>query len=376
MIKTFKYRIYPNKKQRAVIDHTLDLCRTLYNCGLEQRIKAYRQQRRSLNYYAQANELRELKGFHPEYRDIHSQVLQDVLRRVDRSFKNFFRRVKIGDKPGFPRYQGANRYHSLTYPQPGDNMIPTANTLYLPKMGKVKIKLHRPMQGRIKTLAISRINGKCYYACFAVEVDTVILPVAGKQVGIDVGVSSFVATSDGLLIEAPRTYRKTEKKLKTQQREVSRRKRGSNRRRKSIQRLVKTHEKIANQRKDIAHKTSRHLVNNYDLIAHEDLKIQNMVKNHHLAKSIQDSGWGMFFDILTYKAEEAGRKIIKVPPYNTSQICSGCGSLVKKSLAVRTHKCDCGLTLDRDINAARNILAIALKQGLDGAFGDSLAVAG
>jgi putative transposase len=375
MLKSYKYRIYPTTKQKVAIDNTVNLCRYLYNCGLEQRIRAYRQQRRNLNYYVQANELRGIKTFSPDFTQVHSQVLQDVLKRLDKSYQNFFRRVKQGDKPGFPRFQGYNRYHSFTYPQPGDNMVPTNGKLYLPKIGKVRINLHRELPGKIKTVTITKTNGK-HYACFSVEVDSIELIPTNKQVGIDVGVSSFVATSDGLLIEAPRTYRNTEKKLKTQQREVSRRKKGSNRRKKSVQRLSKTHEKIANQRKDIAHKTARYLVDNYDLIAHENLKIKNMVKNHHLAKSIQDSGWGLFFDVLAYKAEEAGRKVVKVNPYNTSQICSGCGSLVKKSLSVRTHKCDCGLTLDRDINAARNILATALKQGLDGAFGDGLAVAG
>jgi len=375
MLKTYKYRIYPTTKQKAAINSTIDLCRHLYNCGLEQRIKAYRQQRKNLNYYAQANELREIKEYLYGYKEVYSQVLQDVLKRLDKSYQNFFRRVKQGEKPGFPRFQGYNRYHSFTYPQPKDNMVPSGGKLYLPKIGKVKINLHRELPGKIKTITITKINGK-YYTCFSVEVDSIKLTPANKQVGIDVGITSFVATSDGLIIEAPRTYRNTEKRLRTQQREVARRKKGSSRRRKSVQRLAKTHEKIANQRKDIAHKTARYLVNNYDLIAHEDLRIQNMVKNHHLAKSIQDSGWGLFFDILAYKAEEAGRKVVKVNPYNTSQICSSCGKVVKKSLAVRMHKCDCGLILDRDINAARNVLAIALKQGSDGAIGDSFAVAG
>jgi putative transposase len=256
-------------------------------------------------------------------------------------------------------------------------MKPVDGKLYLPKIGHVKINLHRELPGEIKTVTITRQNGK-YYACFAVEIENRLLPMTGKQVGIDMGVSSYVATSDGLTIEAPRSYRKAEKKLKTIQREVSRRKKGSKRRKKSILQLAKAHEKVANQRKDIAHKVARHLVNNYDVIAVEDLRIKNMVKNHHLAKSIQDSGWGIFFNILAYKAEEAGRLVVMVNPHNTSQTCSGCGSLVKKTLAVRTHRCpECGLVLDRDVNAARNILAIALKTtGSDGAIGDSLAVAG
>jgi len=374
MLKTYRYRIYPNNRQKRIIDQTIELCRYLYNCGLEHRILAYRQRRASVYAYQQINELPGIKEVFPDYKNIYSQVLQDVLRRLDKTFSSFFRRVKTGEKPGFPRYKGENRYHSFTYPQPQENMIPANGKVYLPKIGKVKIKLHREIPGNIKTVTVTRRNGK-YYACFTVEVESVLLPKTGRTVGIDVGVSAFVATSDGLLVQSPQTYRKAEKSLKALQREVSRRKKGSNRRRKSVQKLASVHEKIANQRKDIAYKTARYLVNNYDLIAHEDLQIKNMVKNHHLAKSIQDSGWGMFFDILAYKAEEAGKQVVKVNPHNTSQICSGCGHIVKKTLAVRIHKCPhCGLELDRDINAARNILATALSiTGLDGAFGDSLA---
>lgn len=374
MLKTYRYRIYPNNRQKQIIDQTIELCRYLYNCGLEHRILAYRQRRASVYAYQQINELPGIKEVFPDYKNIYSQVLQDVLRRLDKTFSSFFRRVKTGEKPGFPRYKGENRYHSFTYPQPQENMIPANGKVYLPKIGKVNIKLHREIPGNIKTVTVTRRNGK-YYACFTVEVESVLLPKTGRTVGIDVGVSAFVATSDGLLVQSPQTYRKAEKSLKTLQREVSRRKKGSNRRRKSVQKLASVHEKIANQRKDIAHKTARYLVNNYDLIAHEDLQIKNMVKNHHLAKSIQDSGWGMFFDILAYKAEEAGKQVVKVNPHNTSQICSGCGHIVKKTLAVRIHKCPhCGLELDRDINAARNILATALSiTGSDGAFGDSLA---
>lgn len=377
MLKTYRYRLYPNKKQKQVIDHTIELCRSLYNCGLEQRIRAYRQRGVSVTAFQQINELPGIKEIFPEYQNVHSQVLQDVLRRLDKTFKAFFLRVKVGEKPGFPRFKGENRYHSFTYPQPKENMIPVNGKLYLPKIGRVKIKLHREIPGKIKTVTITRKNGK-YYACFAVKVEANPLPMTGKYVGIDVGVISFVATSDELLIEAPRSYRKAEKRLKTLQREVSRRKKGSNRRKKSVQKLARAHEKVANQRKDIAHKTARYLVDNYDLIAHEDLQVKNMVKNHHLAKSIQDSGWGIFFNILACKAAEAGRLVVKVPPRYTSQICSGCGALVKKTLAVRVHKCPyCGLELDRDVNASRTVLAAALKMlGLDGAFGDSLAVAG
>jgi len=373
MLKTYRYRLYPNKKQKQIIDNTIELCRHLYNCGLEQRIRAYRQNRISVTAFQQINELPGLKETFPEYQNVHSQVLQDVLRRLDKTFKAFFLRIKAGEKGGCPRFKGVTRYHSFTYPQPQENMLPSNGKLYLPKIGRVKIKLHRELPSKIRTITITRKNGK-YYACFAVEAEANPLPITGKYVGIDMGVISFVATSDGLLVQAPRSYRKAEKRLKTYQREVSRRKKGSNRRKKSVQKLARAHEKVANQRKDIAHKVARYLVDNYDFIAHEDLQVKNMVKNHHLAKSIHDSGWGVFFNILACKAAEAGRLVVKVPPQYTSQICSGCSTIVKKSLAERIHKCPhCGLELDRDINAARNILATALSiTGSDGAFGDSL----
>ncbi len=214
------------------------------------------------------------------------------------------------------------------------------------------------MTGKAKTITVTRQNDK-YYACFACEAEVAPLPKTNKAVGIDVGVTALVATSDGELIEAPKTYHKAEKRLKHLQREVSRRKKGSNRRKKSVRKLARAHEKVGNQRRDMAHKAARHLVDNYDLIAHEDLRVKNMVKNHRLAKSIQDAGWNLFFSILASKAVEAGRQVVKVPPAYTSQVCSNCGEIVKKSLAVRVHRCHaCGLVVDRDVNAARNILAL------------------
>lgn len=382
MRKTFKYRIYPKPHQAELIERTLELCRFLYNCALEHRIRAYKHSQQSISQYAQMSELPGIKAEIAEYREVHSQVLQEVIKKLDRSFDNFFRRIREGDpKPGFPRYQGVNRYDSFVYPQLGNKMLPAQGRIYLPKIGSVKIKLSRSLEGTPKTCTIIHKNGK-YYACFSCEVEKKSLQATGKVAGLDMGVISFVATSDGENIEAPKTYRKAENKLKRAQREVSRRNRGSNRRRKSVINLARLHEKVANQRRDIAHKTARKLVNEYDLIAYEDLQIKNMVKNRHLAKSIQDAGWNLFFNILTSKAEEAGRRIVKVSPAYTSQICSECGELVKKTLAERTHHCPvCGLILDRDVNAARNILKIALAQtsmknkGSGRAFGDVAALA-
>jgi len=239
------------------------------------------------------------------------------------------------------------------------------NRLELSKIGSVKVKLHRPVDGKIKTCSITRKNGQ-YYAGFSCEVEAKVLPLTGKEVGIDVGVTDFVITSNGVFFPKLDKYRKAEKRLKYLQRQISRREKGSNRRRKAVTLFAKQHEKVANQRKDIAHKVSTKLILENDLIAHEKLQVKNMVKNHHLAKSITDADWSMLFQFLDYKAESAGRQVVAVPPYQTSQICSNpaCGKIVPKKLSERWHNCPhCGLSVQRDVNAAINILALAtIKQ--------------
>lgn len=356
MLKTFKFRLYPNKEQREKIDKTIDLCRFLYNSMLEHRIICYKKGK-SVTRIEQQAELTEIKKEFPEYKNIYSQVLQEVTYRLDRSYQNFFRRVQRVEKPGFPRFKGKNRYSTFIYPQSGFSV--TGNKLQLSKIGNVKIKLHRPVEEKVKCCSITKKNGK-YYACFSCEVETKTLPNTGNAVGIDVGLTDFVITSDGEFFPKQDSYRKAEKRLKYLQRMASRRKHGSNRRKKAVLLLAKKHEKVANQRKDIAHKVSTKLIQENSLISHEDLQVQNMVKNHHLAKSINDAAWGMLFKFLRYKAESAGRRVVAVPPYQTSQICSACGELVPKKLSERWHNCPhCGLSIQRDVNAARNILAIA-----------------
>ncbi len=354
MIKAFKYRIYPNRAQRENINKTISLCQQLYNSALEHRICLYKHGGININYYDQAAELKELKQVLPEYKTVYSQVLQDVLKRLDKSYQNFFRRVKQGETAGFPRFQSYKRYNSFTYPQSGFSL--SGSHLQLSKIGNVKVKLHRPVEGKMKTCTIIRKNDK-YYVCFSCEVEPQAIPLTYQDVGIDMGIKEFCITSDSELIPNPKNYRKSEAKFKKQQRAVSRKKKGSNRRKKAVSILANTHEHIANQRKDNAFKVANDLLNKYDTICREDLQINNMVKNHKLAKSISDAGWGIFFNILEQKAKQTlGKRVIAVDPKYTSQICSSCGQIVKKSLAVRTHKCDCGLEIDRDVNAAINIL--------------------
>jgi putative transposase len=298
--------------------------------------------------------LKPLKKLNSYIDSVHSQVLQDTLKRLDKAFNNFFRRVKNGETPGYPRFKGKNQYDSFTYPQSGYKVI--NNYIKLSGIGNVKMKLHREIKGNIKTCAVVHKNKK-YYVSLVTDYQTETLPESDKQVGIDMGIAHFCITSDGEFYTNPKIYKKALHKLKKTQRRLSRQRKSSNRRSKTKLMLSKQHEKVANQRKDIAHKVSKELITKYGLIAHEDLQIKNMVKNHNLAQSISDAGWGIFFTLLKYKAENAGRMVIAVNPHNTSQICSGCGCIVKKALSVRTHTClECGLVLDRDINAAINIL--------------------
>jgi putative transposase len=315
---------------------------------------------KSLNYYDQANQLVEVKEVRPEYRDMHSQILQDVLRRVDKSFQAFFRRVKSGEKAvGYPRFQGRDRYDSFTFPQGGWSLH--NDRLTLSKIGTIRVKLHRPVCGEVKTTTIKR-EGEHWHVCFSVEVDTVPLPHSNRTIGIDLGLTTFAVLSNGHKVENPRYLRKSLCKLATKQQALSRCKRGSHRRAKARRSVAQTHRRIRNQRADFLHKASRKLVNEYSTIVFEKLQPANMVRNHSLALSITDAGWGQFVAYTTYKAENAGRCVVTVSPAYTSQVCSGCGTIRRKDLSERWHTCECGCSLDRDHNAAINIVRLGISQ--------------
>jgi putative transposase len=352
--------LYPTAEQQEKIRFTLERCRLLYNRLLAERIHAYKTEGKTLTYGGQANTFRERKQYIPALKEVHSQVLQDVARRLDKAYQAFFRRVKSGEKAGFPRFKPQSRYDSFTFPQSG--IVLEGTRLALSKIGHMRIKLHRQPRGTIKTCTITAKNGR-YYACLSCEIQAEPLPQTNRQAGVDLGVRQLAATSDGSIFEAPNHLRKSEAKLKRHQKAVSRKQRGSSRRRKAIMALARQHERVANKRKDYAHKVSRTLVNNYDLIAFEELNVQGMARNHHLAKSIADAGWSGLVQFVTYKAESAGRQVMRVDPRHTSQCCSTCNQIVKKTLAERVHRCpQCGTTLDRDVNAAINILARAKRQ--------------
>jgi putative transposase len=356
--KTFKYKLMPTSEQERALETVVWRCRTLYNVALEQRKTWWqRGQGKSATYYQQKAELPDLKAACPEYTEVHSQVLQDVLLRVERAFQAFFRRVQTGETPGYPRFQGRNRFNSFIYPQYGNGVVLDGGALSLSKIGRIPIRVHRPLTGTPKTVSISREADGWYasFSCAAVPIQP--LPPTGRETGIDVGLKVFLATADGATVANPRRYRKGEKRLAKAQRRVSRRKKGSNRRKKAVALLAKAHQHVKRQRADHHHKTALALLRQYDTIYLEDLRVANLVRNHSLAKSISDAGWAAFRTLLEAKAAWAGRRVIAVPAHYTSQDCSDCGERVLKSLSMRTHVCpSCGLVLDRDENAARNIL--------------------
>jgi putative transposase len=365
--KTYKYKLKANPQQERELGRVLGLCRWLYNTALEQRIVAWQRARISVSRFQQEAELKDIRAAMPEYAAIHSHVLQDVLARLDKTYQAFFRRVQAGERAGFPRYQGRDRWHSFTYKEFGNGATLDNGYLVLSKIGRIAVRWSRPIEGTPKTVTISwEADG--WYVCFScADVPVQSLPATGQQIGIDLGIEAFATLSNGARIFSLGWYRKAERALKTAQRRVSRRRKGSSRRRKAVKLLAKAHQTVRRQRQDFHHKTALALVQQNDTIYHEDLQVRNMVRNRHLAKSIQDAGWSQFLSILSYKAACAGRSVIAVNPAFTSQTCSGCGGLVLKGLSVRWHACpDCGASLHRDHNAAKNIerLGQSLRGGV------------
>ena len=362
MLKAYKFRIYPTKSQTTKMEQTLDLCRWTYNKTLEIHKNAWEKEGKSLSKYETNNMLPEWKDDKPELKVVFSQVLQNVHERVDLALKAFFRRVKTGEKPGYPRFRGKGWYDSFTYPQKGFKI--DSGKLYLSKIGSIKIKLHRPIEGKIKRLTVRRTTIGKWFACFSVELEDNPKPPwkDGSLVGIDVGLESFATLSNGEKIANPRFFREEEKELAKVQRRLSKAPKGTPERKKALKVVQLVHERIANKRYDFAHQISNQLVKKHGLIAFEDLNIKGMTHNHNLAKSIHDVAWNMLVTLTSYKAASAGSMVVLVDPRNTSKMCSRCGILVEKSLSDRVHKCSqCGLEMDRDWNAAINILRLGLQ---------------
>jgi putative transposase len=359
--KTYKEKLRPTPAQERALDEVLLRCRGLYNTALEQRITAWQRRRASLSRYDQEVELKDIRAEFPEYAAIHSHILQDVLARLDKTYQAFFRRVRSGEKAGFPRFKGGNRYRSFTFKEYGNGATLDNSYLVLSKIGRIAIHWSRPIEGTPKTVTISKEADGWYVAISCAEVPIQPLPSTGQETAIDLGLEAFATQADGERILFPAYYRKAEAYLRRCQRRVARRKKGSHRRTKAVKILARAHQHVRNQRRDFHHKQAHRLIQSYDVIYHEDLQVRNMAQNHVLAKSISDAGWSAFLTILTFKAAGAGKRVVAVNPAFTSQRCSGCGVIVAKGLSVRWHSCpECGTGLHRDHNAALNILQLGL----------------
>ena len=367
-VKTFQFRLYPNKAQRTLLMQCLIESRGIYN----EMLKMVKQQYAEQGTFPTKSDLeRAFKG-QGEY--VPATTIQCLADRLTKAFQRFFVGRKLGLKVGFPRFKKPNCWHSIQLRQYGDiqnrrdvMLMEDGRYLFIPRKlgGPIKIKLHRPITGIPKTAhLVLRADGHWYIHIMCETESQTQHDIASCEhpaIGIDVGLKSFLTDSEGNTVENPRFYRMSQKTLRRKQRMLCRRKKGSHRRRKAARNTAKSHLKIKRQRSDFHFKVAKQYAEHYHCIAVEDLTICNMVKNHHLAKSISDAGWGQFLEILSAKAASAGHQVIRVNPRFTTQACSNCGELIQKSLSVRTHLCtSCGYVADRDVNAAKNIL---LKAG-------------
>ena len=370
MIRSYKYRLYPNKEQAKKLEKTLEICRHVYNTALQERIWYYKETKKMLSYYDQDGEMRECRNQDEELLQVNVHVLRNVLHRVDYAYQNFFRKLKNPKikKKGFPRFKSKDRYRSFICPINKGNVDVLRNNdkhikLKIPSIGSIKMRYSRliPEESKIKNYIVIRKNNK-WYACFTLELSDVKQKEKFENsIALDLGLENYATLNTGKVIENQRYYQKSQERLKIESQKLSKKKdRITNNYKKQKQVVTNIYEKISNQRQDNLHKLSRKLVNKYDLIVVEDLEIQNMLENNKypwLNKSIADASWATFVSMLTYKAEEAGNLVVKVDPRGTSQICSSCGNLVPKDLWTRIHKCPyCGLEIPRDVNSAIEVL--------------------
>lgn len=359
--RSFVYRLYPNAAQTAALEqHLSEACR-LYNAALQERREAYRVAGKSISFYDQSYQIKDIRA-DGDVSIANFSVCIDVLLRVELAFAAFFRRAKAKNgRAGYPRFRSVRRYDSIGFPQYGHGIRLRPNgRLYVQGIGELKIKLHRPFIGRALCASIKR-NGGRWHVSLVAEIADRPLGASSAAVGIDVGISSFVALSDGRCVANPKHAREADRCVRIAQKRVARRQLKSRGRSRAIRLLQRAYAHTRSQRADFHHKTAHAIVHRHGLIAVEDLNIRGLARGR-LAKSIHDAGWASFLNKLTYKAESAGRVLVRVNPAGTSQRCSGCGERVQKALSERRHHCpSCGLDLDRDVNAARNILALGLS---------------
>lgn len=361
MRRAFKYRLWTNPNQERELGIALETHRRLYNACLDQRKTVYETEQRSLKYTEQSAWFKRQRATNPFFARLNFSSAQATMRRLDKAFANFFRRVQEGTaKVGYPRFKGRDRYDSMEFPAYRDGIRLLGNRLYVQHVGTIRVKLHRPVEGTIKTVTLKREAGK-WYVVFSCELPDVPLVDNGKPaVGIDVGLMHFLTTSDGKREPNPRYLKRELPALRRACRCVARKQKGGKNRRKAVRRLQTIHARVKNLRREHHFQVACRLVLAYGLIAVESLNITGMLRNGRLARAIADAAWGGFASILRGKAEKAGSRVVEVDPKGTSQQCSQCGQQVRKDLSVRWHDCPhCGLSLDRDHNAALNILALA-----------------
>jgi putative transposase len=356
------YRLYPSTSQQRQLASILETPRRWYNTCLEARKSAYADEGRTVSKVEQLRTVKTSKATNPYAAPLHSHLLQGVVSDLDKAFHAFFRRVKAGEEPGYPRFKGRNRWRSVGFKEYGNGCKVDGRRVKVHGVGRLAVRWHRPIPGTVKTLRLLCKAGK-WYAALSCVVDSAPLPSTGAEVGIDVGLASLLTTTDGDHIPHPAWYRHSQRALRVAGRRVSRRKKGGTNRRKAIHALQRVHERIANQRKDFLYKLSHRLLTTYERIALEDLRIANMVRNPHLAQSILDAGWGLLASHLMRRGDRpvapTGRVVGLVNPRGTSKTCSQCGQMVLHlPLSQRVFRCPCGLSLDRDENAARNILRL------------------
>ncbi len=394
----YQYRLRLTRQQQATVNDWLELCRRQYNYRLSERFNWYEQNRCDINacplicylpelkkrpdFYSQKRDLVNSKKLFPEYKALPSHTLQDGVARVDKAFARWLSGDSNGKRSGKPRFKGQGRFRSIAFPDPVKPEHIDGRFIQLPKIGKLKMILHRPLPDgfKVKTAAITKKADGYYITLSLQDASVPVLnpdtPGMENTIGIDMGLKSFLTDDSGKEVAIPQHYRKAQKRLKKLQRSLSRKQKGSNRRKKAIKRVAKAHLKVSNTRKDFHYKTAKQLLSQGKHIAHENLNIKGLAKSR-LAKSVNDAGWGQFLQILSIKAERAGLSTIAVNPNGTSQNCSGCDAKVPKALSDRLHVCpDCGLELDRDHNAAINIKHLAVGHSVNKAQVTSDAIAG
>ncbi len=362
--KTFKYRLYPTPSQARLLAQVLDVCRHWYNMCIEDRKLAWELERRSVTQAQQEKTGIRYRATFPKAKAVFSQTMQVVCADVDKAYQAFFRRVKAGETPGYPRFKGYHHFDSFGFKHYGSGIQMDGRRLRIFGVGRVHVRWDRPIVGTIKTVRIRRAAGR-WHACFNCELpDPVPLEPTGQAVGIDVNVENLLTDSENCRVESPQHYRQAQRDLAMAQRSMQRKQKGGQNRRQALLRVQRLHEHVKNQRQDLLNKVAHYYIQHYDLIGLEDLRIANMVRNRHLSKSILDAGWGYLRNRLVAKAANAGRQIVLVDPAYTSKTCSCCGQLFQDlTLSDRwVHCAVCGLSLARDHNAAINILKRATAQ--------------